>query len=133
MVAGVFGAGKVLPAGTPFDTHTMMFPIVLPVPRTSIGFGTGCPECFFAHTGSASMARGLSLGAVPAKVTVPVTVDAANATPGQINTATSPVASHNLFTVLSILVSFVIVHLPLSSSQTLAPAVRQSGSERKNL
>jgi len=59
-------------------------------------------------------------------------VDAANATPGQINTATSPVASHNLFTMLRILVSFVIVHLPLSSSQTLAPAARQSGSERKN-
>src|SRR5262245_8485600 len=107
MVAGVFGAGKVLPAGSPFDTHTMMFPIVLPLPRTSIGFGTGA-VCFLAHTGSASMASGLRLGAVPANVTVPVMVDAAKATPGHTTAAASPAATKNLFAVLRILVSLIM-------------------------
>jgi hypothetical protein len=48
------------------------------------------------------------VGAFPSKVTVPVTDDAASATPGHTTTATSPAARHNLFAVLCILVSFVI-------------------------
>ena len=57
------------------------------------------------------MASGLSAGAFPAKVTVPVMVDAATATPGQPNTATSPAASHNLFPVPRMLSSLVIANL----------------------
>ena len=72
--------------------------MVLPLPRTSISLGTGA-ECFLAHAGSASMASGLRAGAFPSKVTVPVTDEAATATPGQTDTATSPAASHNLFPV----------------------------------
>ena len=68
-------------------------------------------ECFLAHAGSASMASGLRAGAFPSKVTVPVTVDAATATPGQTNTATSPAASHNLFPVPRMLSSLVIANL----------------------
>src|SRR5512141_3263306 len=82
ITTGVLGAGHVFPAGSPFETQTMMFPIVLPLPRTSISFGTG-PECFFAHAGSAFMASGARLGIFPAKVTVPLMVEAADATPGQ--------------------------------------------------
>ena len=93
----------------------MMFPMVLPLPRTSISFGTGA-ECFLAHTGSASMASGLSVGAFPSKVTVPVMVEAAKATPGQTDTATSPAASHNLFPVPRMLGSLVIANLTPSSS-----------------
>ena len=52
----------------------MMFPMVLPVPRTSTSFGAGFPPCFLWHTGSASMASGLRAGAFPSKVTVPVMV-----------------------------------------------------------
>ena len=74
----------------------MMFPMVLPLPRTSISAGTGF-ECFLAHAGSASMASGLRAGGFPSKVTVPVMDEAATATPGQPATATSPAASHNLF------------------------------------
>ena len=90
----------------------MMFPMVLPLPRTSISFGTGA-ECFLAHAGSASMASGLRGGAFPSKVTVPVTVEAATATPGQTDTdtATSPAASHNLFPVPRMLSSLVIANL----------------------
>src|ERR1043165_5858655 len=58
-----------------------MFAMALPGPSTSISFATG-PVCFLAHTGSASIAIGLSVGAVPEKVTVPVIVPAAKATPG---------------------------------------------------
>ena len=101
MTTGVLGAGQVFPAGSPFETQTMMFPMVLPLPRTSISFGTGA-VCFLAHAGSASMASGLSAGAFPSKVTVPVMVEAASATPGQTDTATSPAASHNLFPVARI-------------------------------
>ena len=104
------GAGQVFPAGSPFETQTMMFPMVLPLPRTSISFGTGA-ECFLAHTGSASMASGLRAGAFPSKVTVPVMVEAAKATPGQTDTATSPAASHNLFPVPRMLGSLVIANL----------------------
>jgi hypothetical protein len=43
------------------------------------------------------MGIGLSAGGFPSNVTVPVMVEAANATPGQTDIATSPVASHNLF------------------------------------
>jgi hypothetical protein len=97
----------------------MMFPIVLPLPRTSISLGTGF-ECFFAHPGSASIASGLRLGTFPSKVTVPFTVDAASATPGHIAAPASPAARHTIFAVLRILVSFVIVHPPLSSTDAAA-------------
>src|SRR4051794_2287330 len=82
-----------------------MFPMVLPLPRTSISFGTGA-ECFLAHTGSASIVSGLRVGAFPSNVTVPVTDDAASATPGHSAIATNPAARHKLG-VLRILVSFV--------------------------
>src|SRR4029450_3899625 len=95
MTPGVFGAGHVFPAGTPFDTQTMMFPMVLPLPRTSISFGTGA-VCFLAHAGSASMASGLSVGTFPSKVTVPVMVEAATATPGHAKPHTTPTATHQL-------------------------------------
>ena len=85
----------------------MMLPIVLPLPRVSISFGTGA-ECFFAHAGSASMASGLRAGIFPSKVTVPLMVEAANATPGQNDTATTLAASHNLFPVRRMLCSLVI-------------------------
>ena len=111
------GAGQVFPAGSPFETQTMMFPMVLPLPRTSISFGTGA-ECFLAHAGSASMASGLRVGTFPSKVTVPVTDEAATATPGQTDTATSPAASHNLFAVLRMLGSLVIADL-VSASPSL--------------
>ena len=74
----------------------MTFPIVCPVPRTSISGCTACPACFLAQTGSASIAIGLSTGGFPSKVIVPVTVEAAVATPGENNTATSPAANHTL-------------------------------------
>ena len=90
--------------------------MVLPLPRTSISFGTGA-ECFLAHTGSASMASGLSVGAFPSKLTVPVTVAAAAATPGHANATTSPAASHNLFPVARTIGSSVIVHAPLSAQE----------------
>ena len=57
------------------------------------------------------MASGLRAGAFPSKVTVPVMVEAATATPGQTNTATSPAASHNLFPVPRMLSSLVIANL----------------------
>jgi hypothetical protein len=85
----------------------MMFPIVLPLPRTSISAGTGF-VCFFAHAGSASIASGLRVGTFPSKVTVPFTVDAARATAGHITPPASAAATHNIFAVLRILVSFVI-------------------------
>ena len=101
------GTGKVFPDGSPFETQTKMFPIVLPLPRDSISFGTGA-ECFFAHAGSASMASGLRAGTFPSKVTVPLTVEAATATPGQTDTAIKLAASHNLFPVRRMLSSLVI-------------------------
>src|SRR6188508_3163460 len=118
MTTGVLGTGHVLPAGSPFDTHTRMFPMVLPPPRTSISFGWG-DVCFLAHTGSASIARGLRAGTFPSKVTVPVIVAAANATPGHTSTVTSPAASHNLFPVARMIGSVLIGHLPLQSSGTV--------------
>jgi hypothetical protein len=47
------------------------------------------------------MASGLSVGAFPANVTVPVMDEAASAKLGQTNTETAanPAASHNLFSV----------------------------------
>jgi hypothetical protein len=66
------------------------------------------------------MASGLRLGAFPAKVTVPVIDEAANATPGPIAAATNPAARHNLYTVLRIL-------LPPSSSQALPSARHRRG------
>jgi hypothetical protein len=67
--------------------------MVLPLPRTNISFATG-PVCFLAQMGSAVISRGLSTGVFPAKVTVPVMVDWAPATPGQMATAAST-ASRN--------------------------------------
>jgi hypothetical protein len=84
----------------------MMFPMVLPLPSTSISLATGFPPCILWHTGSPSMASGLRLGAFPSNVIVPVMVDAATATPGQSNTATSPAASHILFRVPRMFSSF---------------------------
>ena len=78
----------------------MMFPMVLPLPRTSLWSGTGA-ECFFLHAGSASMVSGFIVGTFPSKVTVPVTVEAADATPGQPDTATSTAASNNLFSIFT--------------------------------
>src|SRR3954464_13772743 len=72
-----------------------MFPMVLPLPRTSISFGTGA-ECFLAHTGSASIVSGLRVGAFPSNGTVPGTDDAASATPGRAALAPNPAARHNL-------------------------------------
>src|SRR5262245_43639021 len=80
-----------------------MFPMVLPLPRTSASFCAGV-VCFFAHTGSASMAMGLRLGGVPAKVTVPVIDEPAPAAPGPIDIATSAVASHNFLPVQRIII-----------------------------
>src|SRR5512134_3432946 len=117
---GVLGAGQVFPAGSPFETQTRMFPMVLPPPRTSISLGTGL-ACFLAHAGSASIVSGLRLGALPSKVTVPVTVEAATATPGQPDTATSTAASHNLFPVPRMLGSLVIT--TSSQSACLPPMV----------
>ena len=88
----------------------MMFPMALPAPRTSASFAAGLAPCFLWHTGSASMASGLSAGGFPAKVMVPVTFAAA-ATPGETNTVASPAASHNLFPVLRMLSSLVIANL----------------------
>ena len=106
MTTGVFGAGYVFPAGSPFVTYTMTFPMVFPPPRTSLSSGTG-PECFLAHAGSAAMASGLRAGGVPVKVTVPLIDDAAVATPGQTDITIA--ASHNLFPVTRMLDSLVIV------------------------
>src|SRR6266542_3546370 len=108
MTTGVLGAGQVFPAGSPFETHTMMFPMVLPLPRASISLGTG-PECFLAHAGSASMASGLSVGAFPSNVTVPVMDDAATATPGHIDNATSPATRRHLFPLQRMLGSLIIL------------------------
>src|SRR4026207_2081193 len=89
---GVLGAGQVLPAGSPFETQTRMLAMLLPGPRISTAAGTG-PECFLAHTGSASIASGLRAGAFPVNVTDPLTDEAAKPTPCQTDTATSTAAS----------------------------------------
>src|SRR5690349_16302750 len=96
--------------------------MVLPPPRTSISFGTG-PECFFAHAGSASIARGLSAGGLPLNVTVPEIDEAPSATPGQSDTTTNPAAAHNPFPVTRILDSLVIT--TSFSDVVLAAAVRR--------
>ena len=72
------------------------------------------------------MAIGLSTGAFPSKVTVPVMVEAATATPGQNDTATSTAASHNLFPDPRMLGSLVIEKLPEFGLARLytKPAVR---------
>ena len=99
----------------------MMFPMVLPAPRTSASFGAGFPPCFLWQTASASMPIGASAGAFPSNVTVPVTDEAATATPDenhtatptpdQNHTATAPAASHNVFLVTRLLSPFVIAEL----------------------
>src|SRR5687767_11554570 len=72
----------------------MTLAMALAGPRTSLSLGTG-PECFLAHAGSASIVSGLRAGAVPAKVTVPVTDEAtaSTAAPGLTDIAISPTAS----------------------------------------
>jgi hypothetical protein len=82
--------------------------MVLPLPRTSSSFGTG-PVCFLAHTGSASIARGLRVGVFPSKVTVPEMDEAAPATLGQTITAAST-ASRNPFAVPRIYGSLFVVY-----------------------
>src|SRR5688572_18134362 len=91
----------------------MMFPMELPLPRTSASFGAGFPPCFLWQVGSASTESGLRAGGFPSKVMVPLMVDAATATPGQSNTATSPAASHNPFRVPRMFSSLVIANLVL--------------------
>ena len=81
--------------------------MVLPVPRTSVSLGTGV-VCFLAHAGSAAMASGLSVGAFPAKVMVPVMDEAAKATFGHTDIAKRLAASHNLFPVQRMFGSLVI-------------------------
>jgi hypothetical protein len=107
----------------------MTFPMVLPLPRASISFGTG-PECFLAHAGSASMASGLSVGAFPLKVTVPVMDEATTAPPGQTDIATSPAASpaasHNLFPVQRMLNSLVIAHLAADVDAAFRPSSKRA-------
>src|SRR5688572_21426591 len=88
----------------------MMFPMVWPEPRTSISAGTG-PVCFFAQAGSASIASGFRAGGFPAKTTVPLMDEAADATLGQTDIATNPAASHTLFPVTRMLDSLVIANL----------------------
>src|SRR4051812_7117325 len=95
----------------------MMFAMVLPPPRTSASLGTGA-VCFLAHAGSAPMANGWRAGAFPSKVTVPVIVDAATATPGESETAMTPAASHNLFPAQRMLGSLVIVYGKTCLSQS---------------
>src|SRR5437899_5746546 len=122
MVTGVLGAGQVFPAASPFETETMMFAMVWPLPRTSISAGTG-PECFLAHTGSASMVIGLRVGAVPENVTIPVMDEPTTAPPGPTDTAINAAASHKLFPVQRMLNSLVIAYLsPPSSPLTLPSA-----------
>ena len=104
--------------------------MVLPLPRASIS-AARAPPCSLAHTGSASMASGLSAGGFPSKTTVPVTVDAATATPGQPNTATSPAANHNMFRVPRMLSSLVFENLisaPPSTRPSLEWAELYTGS-----
>jgi hypothetical protein len=56
--------------------------------------------------------------------------DWAFATPGHSATATTPAARHNnLFDVLRMLVSFIIVYLPLSSSSQMLPSARQQSGQ----
>jgi hypothetical protein len=74
------------------------------------------------------MAIGLSTGGFPSKLTVPVMVDAARATPGQNDIATSTAASHNLFPLPHMFNSLVIVHLSLSSSQTTQRVIKRGQS-----
>jgi len=57
------------------------------------------------------MVSGFRVGACPVKVTVPVMDDAAKATPGQTDTATTQAANHDLFPVTRILRSLVIANL----------------------
>src|SRR5512132_1601517 len=105
----------------------MMCAIVFPGPRISDSFGAG-PACFLAHTGSASMAIGLSVGAFPAKVTVPVMVDAATATPGEPSIATSTAAGHTLLFVPPMLGFLVIVHVSFVVAEGCVPRDRSAQS-----
>src|SRR5262245_18865315 len=108
----------------------MMFAMVLPLPRTSASLSAGV-GCFLAHTGSASIASGLSLGGVPSKVTVPVTVPAAETAAGHHAAAASAVARHNAFNILLMLVRFVISNF--ASLITLRGFAPQTPLHRRSL
>src|SRR3954468_19532810 len=85
----------------------MMLPMVLPLPRTSASLGAGV-GCFLAQAGSASIVSGGSAGGFPSKVTVPVTVEAAKATPGEIENATTAAATNpKVFPIQRILGSLI--------------------------
>jgi hypothetical protein len=60
-----------------------------------------------AHAGSASIASGFIPGGFPSKVTVPVTVEAAKAAPGEIDNASSPAMKPTVFPVQRILGSLI--------------------------
>src|SRR5262245_13720473 len=107
----------------------MMFPMVLPVPRTSASFGPGLLPCFLWQTASALMSSGLSAGAVPEKTTVPVMVDAATATLGHNNVATNPAASHNPFPVARMLSSLVNVDCLHRVADSARPLVSRRADE----
>ena len=55
------------------------------------------------------------MGGFPVKTMVPETVDAAPATSGKLNIATSPAANHNLFPAPRMLSSLVIANLILDA------------------
>ena len=104
--------------------------MVLPLPRTSISFGTGFAPCVLWHTGSASMASGLRAGAFPSKVTVPVMFERRQPTPGHSDIANSPAASHNRFPVPRMVGSLVIIIAVRlarvdAQSHSIIPALRR--------
>jgi hypothetical protein len=70
------------------------------------------------------MESGLSVGGVPAKVTVPLIDDAAVATPGQTDITINPAASHNLFPVTRMLDSLVIAKPRFSAVLNAASTLR---------
>ena len=63
MTTGSFGAGHVLPAGSPLTTRTRTLAIAFPAPRTSASLGT--VSCFFEHMGSAATESGRRVGTFP--------------------------------------------------------------------
>jgi hypothetical protein len=75
------------------------------------------------------MAIGLRVGAVPAKVMVPVMDEAANATPGHAAAIIRLAARNTRVAVLRIVVSFVKV-LELFRDSTPDPPSRQPASAR---
>src|SRR6187549_2688089 len=92
-----------------------MFPMVLPLPRTSISWSVGV-VCFLAQAGSAAMSIGFMAGGVPAKVIVPVMDEAAKAAFG--DTAMRLIASHNLVPVQRMFGSLLATTATWSPSTT---------------